>query len=131
MTKQVHHHQSLKIQLFERMYWILILLLFTIFYISEANKFAYVTMLSTQNRQYAIGVQAVGKMLRDVVGARSDIDIVCMVARDMHPELMDKIAERFDFYGVKIKIVESIANPARIHLQRKWFDTTYTKLNVK
>jgi hypothetical protein len=49
----------------------------------------------------------------------------------MLPEFMDKIAERFDFYGVKIKIVESIVNPAQIDLQRKWFDSTYTKLNVK
>jgi hypothetical protein len=114
-------------------FWIILLHLFSCISESEANKFAYATMLSTPNRHYAIGIQAVGKMLKDVVGMRSDIDLVCMVAReirDFYPEFMERVYERFNFYGIRIKIVESISNPDQMHLQRKWFDSTYTKLNV-
>jgi hypothetical protein len=86
-----------------------------------------VTLLSTSNSQYAIGVQALGKMLRDTLQVRSDIDLVCLVAHNIkfvHHQTIEQV------YGFKVKYVQDIANPDYLHLQRDWFASTYTKLHV-
>jgi hypothetical protein len=99
--------------------------------VQSDTPFAYVTLLTTFDYGYILGLEVVAKMLQSFsLPVKNTHSFICLVVEDVRQHTsFRELERRLHGAGYELRFVPAIENP-RDNTERDWFLSTYSKLHV-